>query len=134
MSIDERFNISQQCALAAQKTNCRLGCIKCVQPVEGGDSAPVQHPVPTQGGHGAVGAGPEESHEDDQRAGAPPVQGQAERAGSGEVFGGPYSGLPVLEAGLQESWEGLFRKAGSDMTMGNGYKLEEGRFRLDNRK
>ena len=101
---------------------------KCDQQVEGGDSAPllcscvtlsgVLHPVlepPTQEGHGAVGAGPEKGHRDDQKAGAPPLQGQAEIAGAvqpGEEKAPrrPYSGLPVPEEGLQESWGGTFYK------------------------
>jgi len=54
------------------------------QQVEGGDSAPLLrsrdtppgalHPALeplAQEGHGCVGAGPEEGHEDDQRAGVP---------------------------------------------------------------
>ena len=57
------------------------------QQAEGGDSAPLLcshetppgllHPVleiPSQTGHGFVGVSPEESHEDDQRAGAPPPE------------------------------------------------------------
>jgi len=55
----------------------------------------------------------EEGHKDEQKAGAPALQGQAERAGAvqpGEekVPGGPYSGLPVPEGGLQENWGGTF--------------------------
>ncbi|KAK4826703.1 hypothetical protein QYF61_010918 [Mycteria americana] len=54
------------------------------QQVEGGDSAPLLHSGETppgvlrpaleasaQEGHGAVGVGPEEGHENDQRAGTP---------------------------------------------------------------
>ena len=59
------------------------------------------------------GAGPEEGYKDDQRGGALPLQGQVQRAGApqpGEdkALRGPYSGLPVPEGDLQESWGGTF--------------------------
>ena len=42
--IDKKLNMTQQCALAAQKANYILGCIKrSNQQVEGGDSAPLFH-------------------------------------------------------------------------------------------
>ncbi|GAB0177293.1 cAMP-dependent protein kinase inhibitor alpha [Grus japonensis] len=47
--VDEKLDMSQQCALAAQKASCILGCIK--------------RSVATRS--------PEEGHKDDQRAGAP---------------------------------------------------------------
>ncbi|GAB0176560.1 hypothetical protein GRJ2_000121200 [Grus japonensis] len=84
--IDEKLNMNQQCALAAQKANRNPGLHqkKRDQQVEGGDSAPllgscetppgVLRPAlgaPVQERHGAVGASPEEGHEADQRAGTP---------------------------------------------------------------
>ena len=59
--------------------------------------------------------GPKEGHEDDQRAGAPPLQGQAEIArtlqpGEEKAQGGPYCSHLVPERGLQEGWGGTIYK------------------------
>jgi len=84
--VDEKLDMSQQCALAAQKVNHVLGCIKSsvarilrkvILPLNSALVRPhlescVQLWSPqAQERHGPVGAGPEESHRNDQRAGAP---------------------------------------------------------------
>ena len=55
-------------------------------------------------------------HKNDQRDGATPLRGQAERVGvvqPGEkkTEGTTYSNLPAPEGGLQEGWRGTFYKA-----------------------
>jgi len=82
--MDERLDMSQQCALTAQKANRILGCIKSstasrsregILPLCSGEtSLGVLHRAlepSAQEGHGPVGASPEEGHKDDPRAGAP---------------------------------------------------------------
>ncbi|KAK4825805.1 hypothetical protein QYF61_002410 [Mycteria americana] len=81
--VDEKLDMSQQCALAAQPYP-GLHQKKRGQQVEGGDSAPLLRSGETppavlrpalessaQERHGPVGVSPEEGHKNDQRAGAP---------------------------------------------------------------
>ncbi|GAB0187126.1 hypothetical protein GRJ2_001177900 [Grus japonensis] len=78
--VDEKLTMSRQCALAAQKANRVLGCIKrgvtsrsreVILPLYSTLVRPPTLGPPVQERHGAVGESPEEGHEADQRAGAP---------------------------------------------------------------
>jgi len=78
--VDEKLEVSHQCAFTDQKANCIPGCLKCGQQVKGGDSATLLCPGETPPGllHPSLQplaqegrAAPEEGHEDDPRAGAP---------------------------------------------------------------
>jgi len=86
MLVDENLNMTQQCALAAQKASRNPGphLMKCGQHVKGGDSIPLLCcgettpgalcPVLEQSAqerHGPVGTGPEEGHKNDQGDGTP---------------------------------------------------------------
>ena len=86
VSVDERLNMSWQCMLVAQKAIHVLGFIKrsvtnrsreVILPLCSCETPPgVQHPVlepSAQGECGLVGAGSEEGHKDDKRAGALPM-------------------------------------------------------------
>ena len=90
--VSERLDMNQQCVTSDQKANSILGCINRGMAAERERGLTfLLHPCevpsevlcpglwpPTQEGCGAVGVGPEEGHKDDQRAGAPPLQRQAE--------------------------------------------------------
>ena len=88
------------------------------QQVKGGYCAPLLHSGETppavlrpalepsaQEGHGAVGVGPKEGHENHERDEAPLLRGQAERVGVIEPGGEkaawrPYCGLSIHKGGI----------------------------------
>ncbi len=82
--------------------------------------------------------GLEEDHKDYQRAGVPPLQGQAERVGA------PQPGQEKTPQALIAAFQYLkvaYRKAGEGLFIrkcsrkrGNPFKLQKHRFRLDIRK
>ena len=85
---------------------------------------------------GAVREGPEEGHKDDQRAGAPPLQRQAEGAGlfsleKGRLWGDLIAAFQYIKGGYKQEGIQLFERIDNSRTRGNGLKLKEGRFRLD---
>ncbi|GAB0183398.1 cAMP-dependent protein kinase inhibitor alpha [Grus japonensis] len=82
--VDEKLNMSRQCAFAPQKANCILGCIrrsmtsrsrKVILPLCSRETPPgvlcLALGALVQERHGPTRVSPEEGHEDDQRAGAP---------------------------------------------------------------
>jgi len=50
------------------------------------------------------------------------------------LWGGLIAASQYLKGACEKAGEGLFTRAGSDKTKGNGFKLKEGRFWLDIRR
>jgi len=128
--VGEKLDMTQHRALAAWKTNHILGCIKSsvasrsregILPLCSGESPPGVSPVSSSG---VLSTGKTWScysrsrggHKSDQRAGA------------------PLAAIQYLKRAYKKAGEGLFTRACSDRTRDNGFKVKEGRFRLDRRK
>ena len=89
-----RLDMNWQCALAAQKADWILGCIKrsvarsweVILPLCAGEASPgVLRPdveSSVQERHGAVGVPPEKGHKNDPQNGTLFLEGQAEKAGA----------------------------------------------------
>ncbi|PKU34571.1 hypothetical protein llap_15127 [Limosa lapponica baueri] len=150
---DEKLHMSRHSALAVQKANRVLGCIKSsvasrlrevVLPplLRSGDTPPgVFCPAlepSAQERHGPVGASPEEGHKNDQRDGKP-LYNRLRELGlfsleKRRLWGDLIAAFQYLKGSYKKDGDKLFNRACCNRTRGNGFKLKEGRFRLGIRK
>jgi len=151
--VEEKLDMSHQCALAAQKANRILGCIKRsvasrsregILPLYSTGETPsgVLRPAlepPAQKRHGPVGAGPEEATKmirglehlfSEERWRELGLLSLEKRRLQGDLI----AAFQYLKGAYKKDGHKLPSRAHCDRPRGNGFKLKEGRFRLDIRK